>query len=73
MVFPDSPVLCLSVLDGTTPRTLYYHGRDDLNRLDKIGPNAEPSREQCETFIRMWRRVVAEIGRIKPDKLELFA
>ena len=72
MVFPDGPVRCLSVVDGGKQRTLYYHGRDDLNHLEQIGPNAGPSRVQCETFIAMWKRVVAEIERVAPDKLEPF-
>ena len=38
MVFPGGPVRCLSVADGGVQRTLYYHGRDDLNRLDQIAP-----------------------------------
>ena len=72
MVFPDGPVRCLSVTDVGSQRTLYYHGRDDLNRLGQIGSNADPSREQVEQFIAMWKQVVTEIEKVVPKKLEPF-
>ena len=73
MVFVDGPVRCLSVDEGEHSRTLFYHERDDLNRMDQRGPNADPSREQCEQFIAMWKRVVAEIERVTPDALTPFS
>jgi hypothetical protein len=73
LVFPDGPVRCLSVTDEGNRRTLYYHGRDDLNRLDQVGPHADPSREQRERFIAMWKRLVTEIEKVVPEKLEPFA
>jgi len=72
LLYPDGPVRCLSVLDGDKPRSLYYHERDKWNRFDKIGPSASPSRQQREQFVAMWKRVLAEIEKIRPDEVEPF-
>ncbi|MBN1344296.1 MAG: hypothetical protein JXQ73_16535 [Phycisphaerae bacterium] len=70
LVRPDGPERCLSVIDGKKRRTLRYHERDDW--LRSSGPQAYPSRSECEKLVAIWWRVVAEIKKVKCDKLKPF-
>jgi hypothetical protein len=51
---------------GGRRQALDYHGRDDWNRLEQIGPNASPSRAQVEAFVAMWHRVAKAIDGVRP-------
>lgn len=64
LVKPDGPVNTLSVtLDGRRIR-LDYGGATDFS---DVGPKSSPSKEQLESFVRMWRRIERAIAAVQPS------
>ncbi|MCY2930444.1 MAG: hypothetical protein NTV86_13285 [Planctomycetota bacterium] len=71
LVFPDGPALRLVARRARDATTLDYHGADQQNRLDQIGPTASPSRRQVEAFVAMWNAVQSACNELADPKARL--
>jgi hypothetical protein len=67
LVYVDGPARCVWARDGRRRGMLTYHGGDDRDELNGIGPNALPSRAQVEAFLKTWHAVLRAIDDLSPS------
>lgn len=73
LVFPDGPMQVIRARSRGRERVLRHYGREDASlrqHIDGIGPDAVPSRQDAERFVRMWAQVLAAVDAVTLPSVE---
>ncbi|HDZ21218.1 hypothetical protein LCGC14_0226460 [marine sediment metagenome] len=62
----DGPRLRIAIRYKGRQRVMDYHGRNEWEKRENYGPNANPSWPEVQAFIKLWRQVEGGIQALTP-------